>query len=168
MNMFDKNDLSGFIGKQLVYTYHNDWKFELYVKNGQTIDYRMHVGQMGNHLVKNQYVVIVRVGESIYKMSWAEPNGINVSLSVNIVDKILHGTGFFPRWVIDHPEKTICIHDDHVCQLESYRDAGPIYPIEMVNEFSTITFMRDCGPNDESIIACAASELPADYHQNLI
>jgi phenolic acid decarboxylase len=33
MSTFDKHDLSGFIGKHLVYTYDNGWNYEIYVKN---------------------------------------------------------------------------------------------------------------------------------------
>lgn len=36
MSTFDKHDLSGFIGKHLVYTYDNGWNYEIYVKNGTT------------------------------------------------------------------------------------------------------------------------------------
>ncbi len=32
MSTFDKHDLSGFIGKHLVYTYDNGWNYEIYVK----------------------------------------------------------------------------------------------------------------------------------------
>lgn len=51
--------------------------------------------------------------------------------------------------------------------MNSYRDAGPAYPTEVIDEFATITFVRDCGANDDSVIACAASELPADFPNNL-
>lgn len=77
MSTFDKCDLSGFIGKHLVYTYDNGWKYELYVKNDQILDYRIHSGLVGNRWVKNQQVSVVRVGESVYKISWTEPTGTN-------------------------------------------------------------------------------------------
>lgn len=32
MSTFDKHDLSGFIGKHLVYTYDNGWNYEIYIK----------------------------------------------------------------------------------------------------------------------------------------
>ena len=35
MSTFDKHDLSGFIGKHLVYTYDNGWNYEIYVKKRQ-------------------------------------------------------------------------------------------------------------------------------------
>ena len=68
MSTFDKHDLSGFVGKHLVYTYDNGWNYEIYVKT-KTPDYRIHSGLVGNRWVKDQQAYIVRVGESIYKIS---------------------------------------------------------------------------------------------------
>jgi len=65
MSNFDKHDLSGFVGKHLVYTYDNGWNYEIYVKNEQTLDYRIHSGLVGKRWVKDQQAYIVRVGESI-------------------------------------------------------------------------------------------------------
>ena len=92
MNTFDKHDLSGFVGKHLVYTYDNGWNYEIYVKNETTLDYRIHSGLVANRWVKDQQAYIVRVGESIYKISWTEPTGTDVSLIVNLGDKLFHGT----------------------------------------------------------------------------
>lgn len=167
MSVFDKNDLSNILGKHLVYTYDNGWNYEIYVKNATTIDYRIHSGIVGNRWVKSQKVYLVRLAENVYKISWTEPTGTDVSLSVNLADKIFHGTIFFPRWVINNPEKTICFQNEHIPQMEAYREAGPAYPTEVIDEFATITFIRDCGENDESIINCPASELPADFPNNL-
>ncbi|XSB53290.1 phenolic acid decarboxylase [Enterobacter ludwigii] len=167
MNTFDKHDLSGFVGKHLVYTYDNGWNYEIYVKNETTLDYRIHSGIVANRWVKNQQAYIVRVGESIYKISWTEPTGTDVSLIANLGDKLFHGTIFFPRWVINNPEKTVCFQNDHIPLMNAYRDAGPAYPTEVIDEFATITFVRDCGANNESVIACAASELPKNFPDNL-
>lgn len=167
MSVFDKNDLSNILGKHLVYTYDNGWNYEIYVKNATTIDYRIHSGIVGNRWVKSQKVYLVRLAENVYKISWTEPTGTDVSLSVNLTDKIFHGTIFFPRWVINNPEKTVCFQNEHIPQMEAYREAGPAYPTEVIDEFATITFIRDCGENDESIINCPASELPADFPNNL-
>ncbi|PIT42171.1 phenolic acid decarboxylase [Snodgrassella alvi] len=167
MSVFDKNDLSNILGKHLVYTYDNGWNYEIYVKNANTIDYRIHSGIVGNRWVKSQKVYLVRLAENVYKISWTEPTGTDVSLSVNLADKIFHGTIFFPRWVINNPEKTVCFQNEHIPQMEAYREAGPAYPTEVIDEFATITFIRDCGENDESIINCPASELPADFPNNL-
>ena len=167
MSTFDKHDLSGFIGKHLVYTYDNGWNYESYVKTGHTLDYRIHSGIVGNRWVKDQEAYIVRVGESIYKISWTEPTGTDVSLIVNLGDKLFHGTIFFPRWIMNNPEKTICFQNDHIPLMNSYRDAGPAYPTEVIDEFATITFIRDCGADNDEVINCPASELPADFPANL-
>lgn len=167
MSAFDRLSLQGLVGKQLVYTYDNGWNYEIYIKNDQTIDYRIHSGIVGNRWVKDQHVYISRVGEHIYKIVWTEPTGTDVSLIINLQDRLCHGTIFFPRWIIEHPEKTVCFQNDHIAEMEAYRTAGPAYPTEVIDEFATITFSRDCGENNESVIACAASELPKDFPNNL-
>ena len=53
MSTFDKHDLSGFVGKHLVYTYDNGWNYEIYVKNENTLDYRIHSG-LGIPLAKRR------------------------------------------------------------------------------------------------------------------
>jgi len=132
-----------------------------------TIDYRIHSGIVANRWVKDQKVFIARVGKAIYKISWTEPTGTDVSLIANLQDMIYHGTIFFPRWVINNPEKTVCFQNDFLPQMEAYRAAGPTYPTEVIDEFATITFVRDCGPGDETVINCVASELPANFPANL-
>ncbi|MBN3135252.1 phenolic acid decarboxylase [Pectobacterium punjabense] len=163
MLSFNQHDLSHFVGKHLVYTYDNGWNYELYVKNANTIDYRIHSGIVGNRWVKDQQVYIVQVARDVYKISWTEPTGTDVSLIVNIADKIFHGTIFFPRWIINNPEKTVCFQNEHIAEMEAYREAGPAYPTEVIDEFATITFIRDCGENNNEVINCPASELPAGF-----
>ncbi|GBU11799.1 phenolic acid decarboxylase [Enterobacterales bacterium] len=167
MSNIDKNDLSGFVGKHLVYTYDNGWNYEIYVKNANTLDYRIHSGLVANRWVKDQQAYIVRIGKDIYKISWTEPTGTDVSLSVNLADKVFHGTIFFPRWVMNNPEKTVCFQNEHIAEMQALRDAGPAYPTEVIDEFATITFVRDCGENNETVINCAASELPKDFPAGL-
>ncbi|QTG87653.1 phenolic acid decarboxylase [Vibrio furnissii] len=165
--MFDKNDLSGIVGKHLVYTYDNGWNYEVYVKNETTMDYRIHSGIVGNRWVKSQRIYLVQVAQDVYKISWTEPTGTDVSLIINLADKVFHGTIFFPRWIINDPKKTVCFQNDHIPQMEAYRDAGPAYPTEVIDEFATITFVRDCGRDNDEVINCAASELPANFPNNL-
>ncbi len=165
--MFAKDNLSGILGKHLVYTYDNGWNYEIYVKNAETMDYRIHSGIVGNRWVKDQNIYLVQVAKEVYKISWTEPTGTDVSLIVNLADRIFHGTIFFPRWVINDPQKTVCFQNDFIPQMEAYRQAGPAYPTEVIDEFATITFVRDCGENNDDIINCVASELPADYPNNL-
>ncbi len=62
---FERNDLSGFLGKSFIYNYDQGWRYELYVKNATTIDYRVHSGIVGGRWVKDQTVHISRVGAAI-------------------------------------------------------------------------------------------------------
>ncbi len=51
--------------------------------------------------------------------------------------------------------------------MEAYRAEGPAYPTEVIDEFATITVVQDCGENNESVINCPPSELPANFPENL-
>ena len=35
-----KENLDRFVGKHFLYTYENGWKYEMYIRNANTIDYR--------------------------------------------------------------------------------------------------------------------------------
>lgn len=168
MSSFDRNDLSEFLGKHLVYTYDNGWDYELYIKNDKTVDYRIHSGMVGGRWVKDQKAFIVRVSAHVYKVSWTEPTGTSVSLCANLGDKLFHGTIFFPRWIINYPKKTVCFQNEHLPLMAQYRDAGPAYPIEVIDEFATFTVIHDAGQNNEKTISCPPSELPKDWKEQLL
>ncbi|MDI2090637.1 phenolic acid decarboxylase [Commensalibacter oyaizuii] len=167
MPTFDKKDLSDFLGKHLVFTYDNGWNYELYIKNAKKVDFRVHSGIIGNRWVKNQDVYIARIAKKICKLSWTEPTGTNVSIIINLENMLYQGTIFFPRWIINDPEKASRIQDDRIPLMEFYREIGPTYPIEILDEFAAITFVQDCSQDDESVIECSADELPADFLENL-
>ncbi|WP_137939079.1 phenolic acid decarboxylase [Chitinivorax sp. B] len=160
---FDRANLSHFLGKSFIYTYEKGWRYELYVKNQSMIDYRVHSGMVGGRWVKNQHVNIVRVAKDIYRVSWVEPTGTSVALTLNLQDYIVHGAIYFPRWIVEAPEKIACYQNDHLKEMEAYRDAGPIYPTEVIDSFATLLYIRDCGINNEQVIACPPSELPDNY-----
>ena len=40
-------EIAPFVGKHIIYTYANGWKYEMYLKNERTIDYRVHGGLVG-------------------------------------------------------------------------------------------------------------------------
>lgn len=101
----------------------------------------------------------------VCKISWDEPTGTTVSVAINFKEKQLHGIIFFPQWVALDPGKTVCYQNDHLDLLRDYRDTGPTYPKLVIDEFAPVTFIEDCGLNNESVIVCAPSELPADYAQ---
>lgn len=157
------DELRGIVGKHFIYTYANGWRYEMYVKNAGTIDYRIHSGMVGGRWVRDQRVDLVRLGDAVYKVSWSEPTGTSVSVTVLPGSRRLHGVIFFPRWVHEHPERTVCFQNDHLARMAAYREAGPTYPVHVVPEFAEITFLEDRGPDDESVIAVGPADLPEGY-----
>jgi len=156
-------DLGGIVGRHLIYTYANGWQYELYVKNSTTIDYRIHSGMVGGRWVKDQTVGIVEVVEGVYKVFWTEPTGTSVCLDIVPERRRVHGVIFFPQWVHRHPERTVLFQNEHLPEMERHRDTGPIYPIFVVPEFAAVTFLEECGPDREDVIACPPGELPGGY-----
>ena len=156
-------DLDGIIGRRLLYVYDNGWKYEMYVKNADTIDYRIHSGMVGGRWVKDQKVFIVRIAKNTYKISWDEPTGTAVSLSYNLDEMKSHGVAFFPRWVAEDPMKTVCFQNDHLDLMRTYRDAGPTYPRLVVDEFASISLIQNVGVDREDIVACPPDQLPVDF-----
>jgi phenolic acid decarboxylase len=133
---------------------------ELYIKNERTIDYRIHSGIVGGRWVRNQEAHIVRLNHDIVKISWDEPTGTAVSLAFMLTERKVHGIIFFPRWVADAPEETICFQNEHIDRMIRLRAAGPIFPRLVIDEFASITFCEDSGAGNESVIACSPDALP--------
>lgn len=156
-------ELKAFLGKHFIYTYDNNWQHKLYIKNATTIDYRIHSGMVGGRWVRNQKAHVVRLAADVVKISWDEPTGTSVSLAFNLDERRVDGVTFFPCWVAQNPEKTVCFQNDHVHEMRKLRDAGPTYPKLVIDEFAAIAFIEDCGVDNESVIACAPGELPTDY-----
>jgi len=161
--MSNENGVDGLVGKHLIYTYENGWQYEIYVKDRKTISYRIHSGIVGGRWVTDQDVHIVNVGDQVFKISWDEPTGTTVSLAVNLSRGRLYGTIFFPRWVADAPSKTVCHQNQHLDVMRKYRDEGPTYPKLVIDEAADITFIEDCGPDRDDVVACPPSELPDGY-----
>ena len=156
-------EIAPFVGKHYIYTYDTGWQYETYIKNERHLDYRVHSGIVGGRWVKDQEAHIVRLADGVFRLSWVEPTGTGVSLAVNLAERRLHGGIFFPRWVMNAP-KTIAVHQNPVIdRMLGCRDAGPTYPIELVDSFAEITFLEDRGRDDETVIACGPEALPADY-----
>lgn len=156
-------EIAPFVGKHIIYTYANGWLYEMYLKNERTIDYRVHGGLVGGRWVKDQEIHMVRLADGVVKISWNEPTGTCVSVAYNLNENVAHGATFFPRWIELEPTKIIGFQNEKIDLMRQYRDAGPTYPILLVDEFAQITFVEDCGPNDESVIACAPEDLPPGY-----
>ncbi len=156
-------DVSGLVGHRFIYTYANGWRYEMYVKNATTIDYRIHSGHVGGRWVRDQAVDLVALAPDVYKISWTEPTGTSVVVNVMPVARRLHGTIFFPEWIRAHGSKTVLFQNEHLEEMRAYRDTGPTYPIYVVPEFATITLFENVGVNDETIIATAPVDLPAGF-----
>lgn len=159
-------DLSAFIGIHFIYTYANGWQYEWYARNAQTCDYRIHRGLVGGRWVTNQPMNLVQLAPDLFKVDWHEPTGTCVSLSFDLARKLLHGTIFFPQWIAgegQHPEKTICYQNDFIDDMHRFRDEGPAYPYVIVGEFAKITFMEQCGPDNDAVINLAPGQLPDGY-----
>ena len=156
-------ELAGFVGKHMIYTYDNGWQYEIYIKNATTVDYRIHSGIVAGRWVRDQRAYIVRLAEGIYKVSWDEPTGTAVSLAFMLEQRKTHGTAFFPHWISVDPGKTVCYQNEHLDQMRAFRDAGPTYPKFVLDEFSTITFMEDCGADNQAVISGAPATLDTGY-----
>ncbi len=155
--------LTRFIGKHFIYTYDNGWQYEMYLKNARTIDYRIHSGMVGGRWVRDQAAHIVRLSDDVCKISWDEPTGTTVSVAINFAERMLHGVIFFPQWIAQHPDKTVCFQNEHLDLMRQYRDAGPTYPKLVIDEFAPVTFIEDCGSDNQTVIECAPEKLPAEY-----
>ena len=156
-------EIAPFVGKHYIYTYENGWQYEFYIKNDRTAEYRVHTGIVGGRWVKDQEAHIVRLADNVFKVSWVEPTGTCVSVAVNLVERRVHGATFFPKWIVDDPKKIVVYQNEHLDLMRQYRDAGPTYPTDLVNEFADITFIEDCGRDNDSVIACAPEDLPPGY-----
>ncbi len=157
------SEIAPFVGKHIIYTYDNGWQYEVYIKNEHTLDYRVHGGLVGGRWVKDQEVHVVRLADGVVKISWSEPTGTCVSVAYNLVENRAHGATFFPRWIELEPKKIVGFQNDKIELMRQYRDAGPAYPTLVVDEFAAITFVEDCGRDNEAVIACAPEALPAGY-----
>lgn len=156
-------DVSGIVGRHLLYRYANGWRYELYIKNATTIDYRIHEGIVAGRWVKDQTVQLAHLGDRRYTVSWTEPTGSSVSLAIDLDARQLHGAIFFAQWVYADPKKTVCFQNDFLDDMRRYRDEGPTYPIVVVDEFAHIHFVEDCGPDNDEVISAPPSALPEGY-----
>ncbi|MCD8822299.1 PadR family transcriptional regulator [Staphylococcus gallinarum] len=146
------NTLKDFIGAHMIYTYDNGWEYEMYVKNENTIDYRIHSGMVAGRWVKDQQADIVQIIAGVYKISWTEPTGTDVSLNFVPDQNIMHGVIFFPKWVHERPDITVCYQNDYIDLMETSREKYDTYPKYVVPEFATITYVGQPGTNNEQVI----------------
>ncbi|UYM80653.1 phenolic acid decarboxylase [Heyndrickxia coagulans] len=154
--------LEEFLGTHMIYTYENGWEYEFYVKNQNTVDYRIHSGMVGGRWVRGQKADIVKITDGVFKVSWTEPTGTDVSLNFMPDDKRMHGVIFIPKWVHEHPEITVCYQNDHIDLMEESREKYETYPKYVVPEFADITYIKNEGINNEKVISEAPYATMAD------
>ncbi|WP_026578797.1 phenolic acid decarboxylase [Bacillus sp. SB49] len=146
-------NLNEFLGTQMIYTYENGWEYEMYIKNADTIDYRIHSGMVGGRWVRNQKVDIVKITDGVFKVSWTEPTGTDVSLNFMPDEDRMHGVIFFPKWVHERPDITVCYQNDHIELMEESREKYETYPKYVVPEFADITFKKHVGIDKETVVS---------------
>lgn len=145
-------DLEDFLGTHFIYTYDNGWEYEWYAKNADTVDYRIHGGMVAGRWVKDQKANIVKLTDGVFKITWTEPTGTDVALDFMPNEGKLHGVIFFPRWVHEHPEITVCFQNEHIDKMEAARVKYETYPKYVVPEFASITYMGNAGLDNEDVI----------------
>jgi len=154
--------MKNFIGTQMIYTYANGWEYEIYIKNEDTIDYRIHSGMVAGRWVKDQKMDLVELVEGVYKISWTEPTGTDVCVDFMMKEMKVHGVIFFPKWVEEHPEITVCYQNDYIDLMETSRVKYETYPKHVVTHYADITYAKNVGINNEEIISKAPYEGMSD------
>ncbi|WP_313376037.1 phenolic acid decarboxylase [Chishuiella sp.] len=153
--MNEINTLEEFLGSHFIYTYANGWKYEIYIKNNDTIDYRIHTGMVGGRWVRDQKVDLVCLTKGVFKVCWTEPTGTDVSLDFIPNENKLHGVIFFPKWVHEHPEITVRYQNDFIDLMEESRLKYETYPKYVVPEFGEIFFKSNEGLDNQKVVSIA-------------
>ncbi len=113
--------------------------------------------------MKGQEAHIVRQSNEVFKISWHEPTGTNVSVNGE-PRRATHARGNLLSTV----DRARTAEDRRLPERSSRIDAAvsgrwPDLSIVLVDEFATITFIEDCGRDNEDVIACGPSDLPPGY-----
>ncbi|WP_433759629.1 phenolic acid decarboxylase [Nocardia sp. CA-135398] len=156
-------DLSGIVGKHLIYAYENGWIYELYVRGPQTIESRCLMGPMFGRWSKNQAAKLVQLDDDLYKIAWVESTGTTVVLIVWLGDRRVHTTISYPQWMLDYPESTLTCCEDNLDAIIAARDKGPTYPLTLVASSGRITFLESRELDDDTVIDCPPQKLPLGY-----
>lgn len=103
--------------------------------------------------VKNQEASICKLTDGVFKVTWTEPTGTDVALDFMPNEELMHGTIFFPKWVEEHPEITVCFQNDYISLMEESREKYATYPKLLIPEFAKITYIGKAGVDNEEVIA---------------
>ena len=156
-------DFSELVGKHIIYTYANGWQYEYYFRNESEGDYRIGSGMVAGRWTTNQKLLISNMGHGTYKVAWVEPTGTVCSLDINFRERWLHGFFGLAQWINNSPELSTVHQNLHLKEMREHRDNGPLYPLFVQFDFAEITFMEDCGRDNDDVISCGPGELPAGY-----
>lgn len=156
-------DLSGLIGKHLIYAYENGWRYELYVRNAETIEFRCLMGPMFGRWSKNQSAKMVQLSGDLYKLAWVEPTGTTTNVILWLGDRRVHTTISYPQWMLDYPESTLGRYEDNLDAIAADRERGPTYPLTLVSSTGRITFLDSRDADDDTVIDRPPGKLPAGY-----
>ena len=85
-------------------------------------------------------------------------NNARIVLNAVIGQMDLYGVIFFPKWVHERPDITVCYQNDSIDLMKESREKYETYPKYVVPEFADITYIHHAGVNDETIIAEAPYE----------
>lgn len=152
------------IGKHLIYTYDdNGWKYELYVRNRDAVQFRCLQGPMFGRWSTNQPAKIVRLADGLYKLAWVEPTGTTTVVILSLDSRTVHTTICYPQWMLDYPECTLGNYEDHLPEILAQRDAGPVYPLTLVASTGRITFLESRKADDDTVIDRPPNRLPAGF-----
>ena len=158
-----EQDLSEFVGKHIIYTYANGWHYEYYFRNETMGDYRISSGLVAGRWTTHQKLMVVNLGHGTFKVAWIEPTGSACCLDINFKERWLHGFFGMAQWIMKTPEVTAVHQNLHIPTMRENRDKGPLYPLFVNFDFAEITFMEDCGRDNDDVINCAPSDLPEGY-----
>ncbi|MRH90731.1 phenolic acid decarboxylase [Nocardia sp. SYP-A9097] len=156
-------DLTGLVGKHLIYAYENGWKYELYVRDSTTVAFRCLIGPMFGRWSTHQTAKIVHLQSDMYKLAWVEPTGTSTVVIAWLSERRVHTTICYPQWMLDFPEYTLGRYEDHLGEILAARDAGPTYPLTLVASTGAITFLESRPPDDDTVIDRPPRKLSVDY-----
>jgi len=158
------SDLRGIVGTHLIYTYDdNGWKYELYVRNRDEVQFRCLQGPMFGRWSTNQPAKIVRLADDLYKLAWVEPTGTTTVVILCTSSRTVHTTICYPQWMLDYPECTLDNYADRLEEIRAERDAGPTYPLTLVASTGRITYLERRAAEDDTVIDRPPSKLPPGF-----
>ena len=62
---------------------------------------------------------------------------------------------FFPKWVVEHPETTVCFQNDFIDSMHETREKYETSPKYLVQEFAKLTYAPEAGKDNDDVVAHA-------------